>query len=326
MIAISYRRDDSLPVAGRLYDRLQATFGKPNIFMDFDSIRPGLDFRAQIRQTIDRSDVVIAVIGPGWLGAESDGSRRIDDPSDFVRLEIAHALQREIPIIPVLVNHTSMPKPETLPEDIRGLVYRHALPLDTGLDFHQHADRLIAGVSGLVDVPNDGNGKPATTRQGRTHLRRPVVVLSVLLLAVIGASAWFWFGRKIERGAAGTQGAAARVSTSSVAPSNPISPPDAKPMVEISSQPSGARVLNDGITIGTTPLRRDDLGLGPAKFVLMADGYLPRELSGKIDSVRGLKAEVSLALAAPLYAGEITVRGAGDSASNRPLESHFHRT
>src|SRR3954466_5110764 len=114
MIAISYRRDDSLPIAGRLYDRLQAAFGKTNIFMDFDSIRPGLDFRSQISETISRSDVVIALIGPKWLGIEPDGSRRIDDPNDFVRLEIAHALKRDMPIIPVLVNNTPMPKSETL--------------------------------------------------------------------------------------------------------------------------------------------------------------------------------------------------------------------
>src|SRR5436309_8701377 len=103
MIAISYRRYDSLPIAGRLYDRLQATFGKSNVFMDFDSIRPGLDFRTQIRDTIDRAEVVIAVVGPRWLGPEADTSRRIDDPNDFVRLEISHALTRKIPIIPVLV-------------------------------------------------------------------------------------------------------------------------------------------------------------------------------------------------------------------------------
>src|SRR5689334_10699370 len=132
MIAISYRRDDSLPIAGRLYDRLQASFGKGNVFMDFDSIRPGLDFRSQIKETINRSDVVIALIGTRWTGNESDCPRRIDDPNDFVRLEIAHALERDIPIIPVLVNNTPLPKAEALPEEIRGLVYRHALPLDSG--------------------------------------------------------------------------------------------------------------------------------------------------------------------------------------------------
>jgi len=131
MIAISYRREDSLPVTGRLYDRLQAKFGKGNVFMDFHSIRPGLDFREQIRQTIERANLVIAMIGPHWLGEQPDASRRIDDPDDFVRLEIAYALKCGIPVIPVLVSNTPMPKREKLPPEIEGLVFRHALPLDT---------------------------------------------------------------------------------------------------------------------------------------------------------------------------------------------------
>jgi TIR domain len=95
MIAISYRREDSLTIAGRLYDGLQAEFGERNVFMDFDSIPPGVDFRERIKETIERSDLVIALIGPQWLGEQSDGSRRIDDPSDFVRLEIEYALKME---------------------------------------------------------------------------------------------------------------------------------------------------------------------------------------------------------------------------------------
>ena len=114
MIAISYRREDSLPVTGRLYDRLQAKFGKRDVFMDFDSIRAGLDFREQIKHTIERANVVIAMIGPHWAGEQPNGSRRIDDPDDFVRLEIAYALKCGIPVIPVLINNTPMPKRESL--------------------------------------------------------------------------------------------------------------------------------------------------------------------------------------------------------------------
>src|SRR5438067_12460388 len=96
MIAISYRREDSLPIAGRLYDRLQAKFGKKNVFMDFDSIPPGADFRQHIKQMIERSKLVIAIIGPHWLGEQPDASRRIDNPADFVRLEIAYALMKQL--------------------------------------------------------------------------------------------------------------------------------------------------------------------------------------------------------------------------------------
>ena len=128
MIAISYRREDSLPIAGRLYDRLQAKFGKKNVFMDFDSIPPGVDFREQIKQTIERCKLVIAVIGPDWLGERDDKTRRIDDASDFVRLEISYALKGGIPVIPLLINNTPMPKPEKLPADIEALSFRNALP------------------------------------------------------------------------------------------------------------------------------------------------------------------------------------------------------
>lgn len=154
MIAISYRREDSSPAAGRLYDRLQAEFGKGNVFMDFDSIPYGVDFREKIKQTLEGAQVVIAVIGPAWMGNRGRGKRRINDPTDFVRIEIAQALLRGIPVIPVLLDNTVMPKVESLPEDIRGLAYRNALMLDTGVDFHHHANRLISGIRKVVVMPS----------------------------------------------------------------------------------------------------------------------------------------------------------------------------
>ena len=150
MIAISYRREDSTPVAGRLHDRLRAEFGPENVFMDFDSIPYGVDFRDHIKSTLERADVVVAVVGPGWLGGQTDASRRIDDPSDFVRLEIAGALRRGIPVIPILVDDTPMPKPDMLPPDMQTFAFRNALILDTGIDFHHHADRLVAGIRQLL--------------------------------------------------------------------------------------------------------------------------------------------------------------------------------
>ena len=150
MIAISYRREDSTPVAGRLHDRLRAEFGQENVFMDFDSIPYGVDFREHIKSTLERADVVVAVVGPGWLGGQPDASRRIDDPSDFVRLEIAGALRRGIPVIPILVDNTPMPKANALPPDMQSFAFRNALILDTGIDFHHHADRLVTGIRQLL--------------------------------------------------------------------------------------------------------------------------------------------------------------------------------
>jgi TIR domain len=151
MIAIPYRREDSTSIAGRLHDRLRAEFGKENVFMDFDSIPYGVDFRDHIAQTLEAAEVLVAVIGPGWLGQRvSESTRRIDDTTDFVRLEIAGALQRGIPVIPVLVDKTPMPMEDTLPNDLKPLVFRNALMLDTGIDFHHHADRLIKGIRSLL--------------------------------------------------------------------------------------------------------------------------------------------------------------------------------
>jgi len=151
MIAISYRREDSTPIAGRLHDRLRAEFGKENVFMDFDSIPYGVDFRDHIAQTLERADVLVAVIGPGWLGHRvGESTRRIDDATDFVRLEIGGALRRGIPVIPILVDKTLMPMEDTLPDDLKPLVFRNALMLDSGIDFHHHADRLITGIRRLL--------------------------------------------------------------------------------------------------------------------------------------------------------------------------------
>jgi hypothetical protein len=150
MIAISYRREDSLPITGRLYDRLQAEFGRGNVFMDFDSIPYGVDFRDHIKHMIDTSKVLVAIIGPNWMGKHKHRGRRIDEPNDFVRLEIAYALERKLPIIPILVGNTQMPRSEELPQDIEALAFRNGLSLDVGIDFHHHAERLSSAIRRIL--------------------------------------------------------------------------------------------------------------------------------------------------------------------------------
>jgi len=161
VIAISYRREDSTGITGRVYDRLQTEFGKPNVFMDFDSIPYGVDFREHIAKTLDRAKVVLVMIGPEWVGQKSKKVRRIDDPGDFVRIEVACALQRGIPIIPVLVNKAKMPTAETLPKDIAELAFRNGLILDSGIDFHHHTDRLISGIRAATGIADKKSAKPS---------------------------------------------------------------------------------------------------------------------------------------------------------------------
>src|SRR5205823_8494492 len=192
MIAISYRRQDSSPVAGRLYDRLQAEFGKGSVFMDFDSIPYGVDFREHIKQTLERAKVVVAIIGPEWTGGKELSNRRIDDPTDFVRLEVASALETGIPIIPVLINNTPMPDAQSLPPELEGLAFRNGLALDSGIDFHHHADRLIAGIHKVVDAhlppPPAKSATPAPTPGSR---KSPVMIGVLALVALLaGMGGW----------------------------------------------------------------------------------------------------------------------------------------
>src|SRR2546430_1956559 len=112
-VFISYRHDDSAEVARRLYDRLAAAYGADSIFMDARSIPFGEDFRTKIRAAIQGCDVMLALVGAGWSGATSE-RRRLDSLDDYIFLEIKEAIQRAIPVVPILIGRVSMPKPEDL--------------------------------------------------------------------------------------------------------------------------------------------------------------------------------------------------------------------
>jgi hypothetical protein len=134
-IFLSYRRQDSHGVAGRIYDRLRAHFGDDALFMDIDSIPFGVDFREHIAAAVDQCGVLLTVIGPRWAG-EAGAPRRIDDRRDFVRIEIEAALERNLPVIPILVDRATMPDEADLPPSLARLAYCNAIDLDQGRDFH----------------------------------------------------------------------------------------------------------------------------------------------------------------------------------------------
>ena len=114
-IFISYRRDDSIAYAGRIYDRLSARFGTENIFMDIDTLDPGVDFVKVLKETVASCDVLLAVIGQHWAGPDGAGASRLSDPEDFVSSEISSALERQIPVVPILVGGARMPRGSELP-------------------------------------------------------------------------------------------------------------------------------------------------------------------------------------------------------------------
>ena len=165
-IFLSYRRSDSAYVAANLSDKLQQHFGRDSVFFDIDTIPLGVDFREYIGNAVGQCDVLLAVIGDQWVRAvDAQGNRRIDNPSDFVRVEIESALKRDIPVIPVLVGETEMPSADDLPEAIQSIVYRNATELRAGRDLRQHIDLLIQGLESLFKLKNVPQEKPIAAKE-----------------------------------------------------------------------------------------------------------------------------------------------------------------
>lgn len=160
-ITISYRRADSGIITGRIFDRLASHYGKNAVFRDIDNIPAGVDFRERIDETLDQSDVVLAIVGPRWVGSHS-GHDRLNEPSDPVRVEVETALQKRKPLIPVLVLNAHMPTVEHLPSSLHDFAYRNAVTIDAEQDFDVHVARLIRSIDRIAkktatDTPKDSN-------------------------------------------------------------------------------------------------------------------------------------------------------------------------
>jgi CheY-like chemotaxis protein len=148
---VSYRRQDSFDITGRICDRLISHFGQGRVFYDQDSIPVGVDFRQHIRQNIQACDAMLVVIGTNWTTAtkESSGQSRLSDPADFVRIEILEAIQHQIPLIPLLVQGVTMPQADLLPPELQVVVYQQGVEIESGMGFHDSVDRLIAKLEAL---------------------------------------------------------------------------------------------------------------------------------------------------------------------------------
>jgi hypothetical protein len=149
-IFINYRRDDSSASAGRLYDRLSSHFSANQVFFDIDNLPLGVDFADVIEENVGSCDVLIAVIGRRWISSHEGGKRRLDNPDDFVRIEIATALKRNIRVIPVLVDGATMPPARELPDDLKPLVRRNALEL-SHKRFSADLERLIGALERALE-------------------------------------------------------------------------------------------------------------------------------------------------------------------------------
>lgn len=200
-IFLSYRRDDSSGYAGRMFDNLAERFGRERVFMDIETLEPGMDFVAGIDRAIDSCGAVIAMIGPNWIKAEDgEGRRRLDNPHDFIRLEITSALNRGVRVIPVLVHNASMPPERELPEPLRPLCRLQACEIsDSRWDFDVR--RLLDVLAPLVAEPEEGQtGGPAPaagTDTGEAVERRsggrPGGWLAAVAAAVLAAAGGVWW-------------------------------------------------------------------------------------------------------------------------------------
>jgi hypothetical protein len=173
-IFINYRKDDSNWNALALYQELLKYFSRDQIFKDFNAISPGDDFVESINNALQACDVLLVLIGKGWLDMKDEGgARRLDDPHDFVRIEIAKALDRHIKVVPVLLDRTPMPKAADLPENLQALCRRQFVEIDpTGFedDVRKLANAImrVMNSSGPADVHAG-----AATATGQSYVQPP---------------------------------------------------------------------------------------------------------------------------------------------------------
>ncbi len=178
-IFISYRRGDSIAIAGRIRDHLVQSFGRKRVFVDVDDIPHGQDFVKVLESKLAACDLLLAIIGPAWLEArDANGRRRLDDPEDFVAIEIASALARgRIAVVPVLVDGARMPTAAELPDALKGLARRNAIEV-RNTQFSSDADRLRQSLAQTIGGGGSGRGKIAAK------------MAALALLGIGGWAAW----------------------------------------------------------------------------------------------------------------------------------------
>lgn len=200
-IFLSYRRGPGTSeTVGRLYDRLAVRFGKDMVFMDVDTVRPGMDFVEAISREIGSSQAVLAIIDPNWA-TDTTGRDRISEHGDYVRLEVASALRQGVTVIPVLVLGAQMPSSSALPPDLRPLTRRHAIVLaherfnTDVLPLEQELEILVGGrrpaMQALSDPEEVKSAPGLAGRQRIPHRKRKRRAVLLLVVAVVVAGVAF---------------------------------------------------------------------------------------------------------------------------------------
>jgi len=181
-IFLSYRREDSAGWTGRLAEHLKERFGSESIFMDIDTIEPGADFTEALQKAVSACDVLLAIIGPDWAtAADTSGKPRLNDPDDWVRVEIAAALKRKIRVIPVLVGGASVPTKDSLPDELDTFAQRQAHEL-TDKRWNYDVEQLVRALpTNLLkrSTHSDGIHVPATSWPVKS------IIIGCLVIAIV---------------------------------------------------------------------------------------------------------------------------------------------
>jgi hypothetical protein len=185
-VFLSYRREDSHFATDRIYEHLTKTIDRKSIFKDVDNIPAGVNFKTHIKGAVMDSKVMLAVIGPDWLDISNGNGRRLDDPDDFVRIEIETALANNVPVIPVFVSGAHMPAKTALPASLRPLVEMAGVNVRADPDFTNDVKRLATAVK-LISGAGESSSKG-------------LIVAAAGFVAVLAVGAWLVINRGTESG------------------------------------------------------------------------------------------------------------------------------
>jgi TIR domain-containing protein len=208
-IFISYRRQDTAAYAGRIYDRLSAKYGENNVFMDIDRIEPGQDFVEVINHSVAEAGVLLVLIGREWIKmTDKSGVSRLNNPEDFVRLEILAGLEQKTVIIPVLLADAEMPPAQALPPPLQPFTRRNAIEISDSR-FHSDVDRLIEAIDkifepqGTTSSPNrpEHRNRGATAPNNVSAIPNTGYIAAAIAALVMIVGGIWWFTARGERDA-----------------------------------------------------------------------------------------------------------------------------